>query len=81
MCNNKTNRDRSCFLNLQRTCFQTFAIFLVPKITPTKTPETREPLFPQKESQKIQFFDFSVKICDDEKNSVSKLPFSSRNQL
>ena len=75
MCNNNiTNRDRPNFLNLQTTKFQAFTIFSVPKITSTKTPETRKPLFLQQESQKIQFCDiFSVKFYDDETS------FSSQN--
>ena len=58
MCSYTTNRDRSTFLNMQRTRFQVYAIFSVPKFTSRNTPETRKPLFPQHESQKFQFLEF-----------------------
>ena len=58
----KTNRDRSTFLSMQWTRSQVFAIFSVPKITSKNTHETRKQLFPQQESQKSQFSDFSGKV-------------------
>ena len=83
MCSYTTNRDRSTFLKLQRlTWFQVFAIFSVPKVTSRTTPETRKPLVPHQESQKIIFLFFSGKVLWWRSElQLAKLLLSSRNQL
>ena len=66
---NITYRDRSNFLNLQRTKFKTITIFSVSKITPRNSPEAKKPLFPPQESQKVQQLEFySVKTYGGQNN-------------
>ena len=71
----QTNRDRSTFLNLQRTCFQVFAIFLpqVPKITSKIRLRLKNHFFPNSNTKNPIIIFFPVKFYD------GKASFSSQN--
>ena len=79
MCNNSTNRNRSRFLNLQKTLGLYFHHFLSAKKTQEKRLRLKNNFFPDRNHKESKFLiSFQKNLMMAKKFPLSKLPSSGR---